>query len=115
MTGLVEAHSSGRTRIGGEDYTGDVIVGAGLIKPNWWRGESIECFEEHEGIIKLKPEVVVFGTDANERVKVEKKVVEKLKGVESDVVIRNTKWRDGYSVCDFCTTGRPDGIGQMCA
>ncbi|WP_202318820.1 Mth938-like domain-containing protein [Archaeoglobus neptunius] len=84
----VEAYSFGRIRIGGKDYTNDVIVGANFIKPDWWRKEGHRVvLEDIEDIIKAEPEIVIFGTGANGRVKVDRHVVEALRDLGAEVVI----------------------------
>lgn len=87
----VESYSFGRIRIGGKDYTSDVIVGANYLKPNWWRKEGHRVvLEDLEDVLSLKPEVVVFGTGANGRVVVDKAVIEKLKNEGIEVIIERT-------------------------
>lgn len=87
----VESYSFGRIRIGGKEYTSDVIVGSDYLKTNWWRREGHRVvLEDLEDVLGLKPEVVVFGTGANGRVVVDKGVIEKLKNEGIEVIVERT-------------------------
>jgi len=87
----VEHYSFGRIRIGGKEFTSDVIVGADYLKSGWWRKEGHRVvLEDLNDVLTLKPEIVVFGTGANGRVVVDKAVIEKLKEYGVEVVIERT-------------------------
>ncbi|AAB91211.1 Mth938-like domain-containing protein [Archaeoglobus fulgidus] len=87
----VEHYSFGRIRIGGRDYTSDVIVGPDFLKPNWWRKEGHRVFlEDIEEVFDLRPEVVVFGTGASGRVVVDDAVIEKLRNLGAEVIVERT-------------------------
>ncbi|AIG96873.1 MULTISPECIES: Mth938-like domain-containing protein [Archaeoglobus] len=87
----VEHYSFGRIRIGGRDYTSDVIVGPDFLKPNWWRKEGHRVvLEDIVEILDLKPEVVVFGTGASGRVVVDDAVIEKLRNLGAEVIVERT-------------------------
>lgn len=40
----VESYSFGRIKIGGKEYTSDVIVGSDYLKTNWWRKRGTGWF-----------------------------------------------------------------------
>ncbi len=88
----VESYSFGRIRIGGREYTSDVILGPEYLKENWWRKEGHRVvLEDIEDILNLQPEIVVFGTGANGRVVVDSAVVEKLRERGIEVVVEKTE------------------------
>ena len=87
----VEHYSFGRIRIGGKEYTSDVIVGRDFLLTNWWRKEGHRVQVDDIGeMLKYKPEVVVFGTGANGRVVVDRKVVDELRSMGCDVYAEPT-------------------------
>ena len=87
----VERYSFGRIRIGGREYTSDIIVGMGYLKDNWWRkdGHRIQI-DDIADILRLKPEIVIFGIGANGVVKVDEEVLKKLKNEGMEIVVRKT-------------------------
>ena len=88
----VESYSFGRIRIGGREYTQDVIVGRDFIKAGWWRKEGHRVqLEDLEDILKAKPEIVVFGTGANARVRVDGEVLERLRSLGCEVYVEPTE------------------------
>ncbi len=88
----VQHYSFGRIRIAGRDYTSDVIVGPSYIKDGWWRKEGHRVqLADIEEILRLKPEVVVFGTGANGLVRVDKNVIEKLEAEGAEVFTADTR------------------------
>ncbi len=81
----VQSYSFGRIVINGKAYTSDVIVGRDFVKEGWWRKEGHRVSVDDIGdILKAEPEVVIFGTGANGRLRVDEKVKELLKarGIE---------------------------------
>jgi len=87
----VESYSFGRIKISGREYTSDVIVAKDFIKPGWWRKEGHRVvIEDIKDLLKLNPEVVVFGTGANGRVLVEQEVISELKKIGAEVIIEKT-------------------------
>ncbi len=88
----VRDYSFGRIVIGDKTYTTDVIVCRDrIINGNWWRKEGHRVqLEDIEEILDYKPEVVVFGTGANGRVRVDSEVIEKLKSIGAEVFAERT-------------------------
>ena len=87
----VESYSFGRIKIGGKEYTSDVIVGRNFLKTNWWRKEGHRVqLADIPDILEYEPEVVVFGTGANDRVSVDSEVVEKLRSMGCEVYAEPT-------------------------
>jgi len=77
---VIEEYEFGRIIIQGKVYTSDVIVHKNGVEEGWWRKEGHKvCMDDIKRVIDLNPEIVVFGTGAYGRVKVEDNVIEYLK------------------------------------
>ena len=62
---MIEDYRFGNIKIDGKDYTSDVKIINGKVKPNWWRKEGHNLFpEDIQDILEAKPEVLVVGTGA---------------------------------------------------
>lgn len=87
----VQHYSFGRIKISGKDYTSDVIVGPDYIKAGWWRKEGHRVqLEDVADILERDPEVVIFGTGANGRVRVDDDVVRVFKEKGKEVIVART-------------------------
>lgn len=87
----VDSYSFGRIRIDGKEYTSDVIVGAGYFRPGWWRREGHRVqLEDVAELMNLDFEVIIFGTGANGRVRVDDDVVESFRSKGIEVLILRT-------------------------
>ncbi len=88
---MIEEYEFGRIVIQGKLYTSDVIVHKNGVEEGWWRKEGHKvCMDDIKRILNLKPEIVVFGTGAYGRVKVEDDVIEYLKKKGIDVYVLKT-------------------------
>jgi len=89
---VIEEYEFGRIIIQGKVYTSDVIVHKNGVEEGWWRKEGHKvCMDDIKRVIDLNPEIVVFGTGAYGRVKVEDNVIEYLKRKGIDVYALETK------------------------
>lgn len=88
---MIEEYEFGRIVIQGRVYTSDVIVHKNGVEEGWWRKEGHRvCMDDIKRILDLNPEVVVFGTGAYGRVKVDEEVIEYLKKNNIDVYVLET-------------------------
>ena len=88
---MIEEYEFGRIVIQGRVYTSDVIVHKNGVEEGWWRKEGHRvCMDDIRRILDLNPEVVVFGTGAYRRVKVDEEVIEYLKKNNIDVYVLET-------------------------
>jgi hypothetical protein len=88
---MVDDFSFGRIVIDGRVYTSDVIVGRDFLQKNWWRREGHRVgLEDVRNIVLYKPEIVIFGTGVNGRVKVEKEVIESFEKQGVKVYVKPT-------------------------
>ena len=88
---MIEEYEFGRIVIQGRVYTSDVIVHKNGVEEGWWRKEGHRvCMDDIRRILDLNPEVVVFGTGAYGRVKVDEEVIEYLKKNNIDVYVLET-------------------------
>ncbi|WP_457591604.1 Mth938-like domain-containing protein [Geoglobus sp.] len=84
---IVEEYEFGRIVIAGREYREDVVVHEGGVEEGWWRKEGHRVsVEDLEKILHLNPEVVVFGTGAHGRMRVDESVREFLKSRGIDVI-----------------------------
>lgn len=89
---MIEEYEFGRIVIQGKLYTSDVIVHRNGVEEGWWRKEGHRvCREDIKRILDLNPEMVVFGTGAYGRVKVDGDVIEYLKNRGIDVFVLETE------------------------
>ncbi len=89
---MVDDYEFGRIVVGGKEYRSDVVVGEEVIVENWWRKEGHRvCVDDLGWIEKADAEVVVFGTGAYGRVKVDEDVVSFLKERGVQVLILPSK------------------------
>jgi len=89
---VIEEYEFGRIVIQRKVYTSDVIVHKNGVEEGWWRKEGHKvCMDDIKRILNLNPEVVVFGTGAYGRVKVDDDVIEYLKKKGIDVYVLETE------------------------
>ena len=89
---MIEEYEFGRIVIQGKLYTSDVIVHKNGVEEGWWRKEGHKvCMDDIKRILDLNPEIVVFGTGAYGRVKVEDEVIKYLKKNGIDVYVLETE------------------------
>lgn len=89
----INNYTFGQIEVEGTDFSNDVIIFPEKVMPNWWREEGHKVhLEDLEAVIKRKPEVLIIGTGAQERMRVSEKVKQELKkrGI-GKVMALNTK------------------------
>ncbi len=87
MTLLVEEYRFGRIRVGGREYTRDIVfTPERVLNPAWWRREGHRLYwsDLERYVEEAEPRVVVVGTGHDGMMKVDMGVVEalKMRGVE---------------------------------
>jgi hypothetical protein len=88
----VNSYSFGRITISGKMYTSDVIIGRDFVKDGWWRKEGHRVqIDDIREILNYKPETVIFGTGANGRMRVDRKVEDLLREMGIDVIVEETE------------------------
>jgi len=83
--GRINGYRSGRLTVDGREVTRDVIVLPGRVIENWWRREGHElAWMDLEDVADELPERLVVGTGADERMRPDPEVFDRLKerGVE---------------------------------
>jgi len=81
----IEEYEFGRIVVNGYEYREDIIIHDGGVEAGWWRKEGHKVsVEDLERILELNPELIIFGTGANGRLRVERHVKDLLKerGIE---------------------------------
>ncbi len=87
---LVKGYEFGKIIVGDREYRNDVVVGDKVLVESWWRKEGHRVSLEDLEWLKGEVDVVVFGTGAYGRVKVDSDVVKALKERGIDVIIEPT-------------------------
>ena len=90
---LIESYSFGSIRIAGNTFHRDVILlGDDVLSP-WFRqaGGHVFAPEDLEPVIRSAPEIVVLGTGAFGRVRVNDLTIAALREAGADVVVERTK------------------------
>ncbi len=89
---MIEEYEFGRIVINRREYTSDVIVHKNGVEEGWWRKEGHRvCLDDVKRILDLNPEVVIFGTGAYGRMRVDEEVKEFLKNKGIEVFEMQTK------------------------
>jgi uncharacterized protein YprB with RNaseH-like and TPR domain len=59
----IQSYSFGKITIDGQEYTADLIILPGKVRPNWWRkeGHNLQADDLQE-VIEAQPAVLVIGT-----------------------------------------------------
>ncbi len=76
----IDGYSFGRIRIGGTDYTSDVIILRERIVCPWWReaGGHVFALRDLGDVLEARPEVLVLGTGEAGMVQVAGETLEEL-------------------------------------
>ena len=83
--GRIAGYRFGHVTVDGRELTGDVIILPGRVVENWWRREGHElAWVDLEDVVDDLPERLVVGTGADERMRPDPEVFDRLKerGVE---------------------------------
>ena len=77
---MIENYSFGRMRVNGMDYTEDLKIIGGEVKPDWRRESGHRIGEEDiRDILAAKPEILVIGTGSSENAQLSEKAVSEVK------------------------------------
>jgi len=88
---VIEEYSFGRIRIGGSDYTRDVIIHKGKVYDNWWRKEGHNLvLEDLEIILKDPPSILIIGTGYSGLMRVPEETVKFLKEKGIKTIVKKT-------------------------
>lgn len=88
---MIESYRFGRIRVGGRDYTSDVIIYPGRVDASWWRqeGHLLQLADLAE-VLREPPEVLVVGRGAQGVMKVAPEVEERLAGLGVELIARRS-------------------------
>lgn len=92
----IKEYKFGRINVEGNEFSNDLIIFPDTVKPNWWRKEGhnlhIEDLKE-EGVLERKPEILVIGKGASERMRVSEHVKDALKqkGIKKVITLNTHK------------------------
>lgn len=81
----IDSSSFGSIRIGGRDYSSDVIIYPDRVDSSWWRKEGHRLQEEDvREILQAAPQILIVGTGQDDRMKIapQLKMLLEQKGVE---------------------------------
>lgn len=74
----IQGYSFGRLRVGGREYSRDLIIGnEGVLVENWWRreGHRLQLDDIREVVERYKPSMIVVGSGYYGYVKVDEEVI----------------------------------------
>lgn len=81
----IDDYQFGKIIINGIAYTRDVIILPSRVLPGWWRKKGHLLYaEDLAQVLEAKPQFLVIGTGANDRMKVDPGVEQVLRGVGID-------------------------------
>jgi len=87
----IDSYSFGVMKIGGTEYTEDLIVFPDKVKSRWWRKEGHSlAIEDLDDVLEFKPEVLVIGKGASELMDVPASTKKTLQEHGMDVIADNT-------------------------
>ncbi len=75
----INSYSFGRITVNGKEYTGDIKIINGTVKPNWWRRQGhLLQLEDIDDIVEASPKVLVVGTGSAGVMRIDPQVEEQL-------------------------------------
>jgi len=84
----VDAYSFGRIRIGGTDYTSDVLVFPERVRDRWRRREGHDlCIEDLAEVLANPPALLVVGTGYHGNMRVSQETIAALRSRGIDVKV----------------------------
>jgi len=88
---MINSYNFGNIIIDKNKFTKDLIIFPEKINSNWRRKTGHLLTEDDiKEILDYKPEVLIIGTGANGLMKVDDKVKEKLRSLETEFIIKKT-------------------------
>ena len=88
----ISSYSFGKIYIDDKEYNNDLIIFPDKIKTNWWRDKGhLLQMKDLEAVIKYNPPKLIIGTGKFSKMKVPKRLIEKLekKGIDVEVYKTN--------------------------
>ncbi|MEN2994295.1 MAG: Mth938-like domain-containing protein [Thermodesulfovibrio sp.] len=84
-------YSFGKMVVNGNEYTQDLIVFTDSVFPSWWRKEGHSlCMEDLVEVFKKDVKILVVGTGAYGKMKVDESLIEELKNKGIETYVRET-------------------------
>ncbi len=88
---VIEEYTFGRIRIGGREYTKDIIIHKGKIYDNWWRKEGHNLVpEDLKIILREPPAILIIGTGHSGLMKVPKETIKFLEERGIKTIVKKT-------------------------
>jgi len=87
----IDSYSFGVMKVGGTEYTADLIVFPERIRSNWWRrqGHSL-AVEDLDDVLDFKPDVLVIGKGASGLMEIPASTKKVLQEEGIEVIAENT-------------------------
>lgn len=88
---MIDSYSFGNISIDGKKYIKDLIIFPDRIRENWWRNTGhLLTLDDMEEILEAKPDLLIIGTGITGLMKIDAKVIDKLKELGIDYRIAET-------------------------
>lgn len=89
---LIEAYRFGRIVVDGQSYTKDLIILPDRVLAGWWRQEGHSLTpDDLESVLSARPDVLVVGQGAHDRMRITADVQQALKEADIDLIAQSTK------------------------
>ncbi|MGD8244172.1 MAG: MTH938/NDUFAF3 family protein [Anaerolineae bacterium] len=92
----VESYTFGQMVVDDEEHTADLILLPDRVIPNWWRERGHRLsIQDLEAVLASRPEVLVVGTGAYDRMKVPQETRQRIQeaGIELRIAGTSEAWR----------------------
>ncbi len=67
----IDNYQFGKIVIEGKEFRSDLIIYSNRVKSDWWRKKGHQlCLEDISEVIESKPEMIIFGTGAMNRMQI---------------------------------------------
>ena len=88
---MIDSYEFGKIVVDGRTYTEDLIIYPDRVDPGWWREEGHSLsMKDLEGVTAYRPELLIIGRGAQERMQVPQRVVDRLQEQGIEVESRPT-------------------------
>lgn len=86
---MIDHYSFGSMTVDGRKMQDDVKIVDGTARDGWWRGSGHLCTaRDIEDVFEARPDILVIGTGASGRMRVDESVRKKTEELDIDLVVK---------------------------